>query len=232
MNSIFKASKYDSWFLSNINVLESEALLIKYMLEPNPGKVLSVGCGSGLFEYILRTRYGVIIQDCVEPSEDMAKVAENRGLNVRIGKAEELPFNDEVFDTVLLNGVLDYVNDDVKAIKEAYRVLKPGGHVIVADVIAEGAYGILYKLAELLGSWNDPYISRVKPPNPYPIEYIKQARWHTVDELMSLINNAGFIIVKIMQTLTKHPKYSNNSIEYPIDGYDRGDYVAIKAWKP
>ena len=79
MNSIFKASKYDSWFLSNINVLESEALLIKYMLEPNPGKVLSVGCGSGLFEYILRTRYGVIIQDCVEPSEDMAKVAENRG---------------------------------------------------------------------------------------------------------------------------------------------------------
>nr|WP_252901383.1 class I SAM-dependent methyltransferase [Vulcanisaeta sp. JCM 14467] len=88
---MFEASKYDSWFLRNQYVLESEALLLKYMLEPNPGRSLSVGCGSGLFEFILRTRYGVIISDCVEPSPAMAEVARARGLNVRIGYAENLP---------------------------------------------------------------------------------------------------------------------------------------------
>ncbi len=229
---MFEASRYDSWFLSNQYVLESEVLLIKYMLEPSPGKALSVGCGSGLFEFILRTRYGIKIEDCVEPSPDMAKVAEARGLRVKIGVAENLPFSDGEFDTVLLNGVLDYVTDDFKAVKEAYRVLKPGGHIIVADVIAEGSYGLLYKLAEALGSWDNPYIARVKPPNPYPIEHVRQARWHTVEEIMNLLKNAGFVIVKVAQTLTKHPRYSNEAIEYPIDGYDRGDYVAFKGWKP
>jgi ubiquinone/menaquinone biosynthesis C-methylase UbiE len=229
---MFEASKYDSWFLSNQYVLESEVLLIKYMLEPNPGRTLSVGCGSGLFEFILRTRYGIKIEDCVEPSPDMAKVAEARGLRVKIGVAETLPFSDGEFDTVLLNGVLDYVTDDVKAVKEAYRVLKSGGHIIVADVIAEGSYGLLYKLAETLGGWDNPYIARVKPPSPYSIEYVRQAKWHSVEEIMNLLRNVGFVIVKVAQTLTKHPKYSNNEIEYPVDGYDRGDYVAFKGWKP
>ncbi|MGC9137148.1 class I SAM-dependent methyltransferase [Caldivirga sp.] len=229
---MFEASKYDSWFLSNQYVLESEVLLIKYMLEPNPGRTLSVGCGSGLFEFILRTRYGIKIEDCVELSPDMAKVAEARGLRVKIGVAETLPFSDGEFDTVLLNGVLDYVTDDVKAVKEAYRVLKSGGHIIVADVIAEGSYGLLYKLAETLGGWDNPYIARVKPPSPYSIEYVRQAKWHSVEEIMNLLRNVGFVIVKVAQTLTKHPKYSNNEIEYPVDGYDRGDYVAFKGWKP
>lgn len=229
---MFEASKYDSWFLRNNYVLESEVLLLKYMLEPSPGRALSVGCGSGLFEFILRTRYGVVISDCVEPSPAMAEVARARGLNVRIGYAEELPFEDSTFDTVILNGVLDYVKDDVKAVREAHRVLKPGGHIVVADVIAEGSYGLLYKLAELLGSWDDPYIARVRPPNPYPIDYVRQARWHTVDEIRRLLEGAGFVIVKVAQTLTRHPRYSNESVEYPIDGYDRGDYVAFKGWKP
>ena len=70
---MFEASKYDSQFLSNPYALEPEALL-KYLLEP-PGRALSVGCGSGLFEFILRTRYNINVGECVEPSEDMARVA-------------------------------------------------------------------------------------------------------------------------------------------------------------
>jgi len=46
--SLFEASKYDSRFLSSPYALESEALLLKYFLEP-PGRALSFGCGPGLF---------------------------------------------------------------------------------------------------------------------------------------------------------------------------------------
>ena len=54
------AEKYDAWFLLNRNVLDSEVLLLKRCL-PNPGRALSVGCGSGLFEHLLRTEHHVEI---------------------------------------------------------------------------------------------------------------------------------------------------------------------------
>jgi len=208
------------------------AYLLKYLLEPSPGRALSVGCGSGLFEFILRTRHNINVGECVELSEDMARVARSRGLGVKVGRAEELLYGDAEFDTVILNGVLDYVDDDVKAVREASRVLRPGGHLVVADVIAEGSCGLLYKLAEALGSWDDKYIARVRPPSPYPLEYVRQARWHTVDEITGLLRGAGLVVVKVAQTPTRHPRYSNEAVEYPTDGFDRGDYVGFKAWKP
>ena len=80
MSSFDKFSeKYDTWFLNNRNVLMSELLLVEKMLR-GERKILSVGCGSGLFESLLRER-GIMIEDCVEPSE-MGKIAEARGLRV------------------------------------------------------------------------------------------------------------------------------------------------------
>ena len=46
------APAYDAWFLENRNVLYSEINLVAHVLK-NPGRTLSVGCGSGLFEMIL-----------------------------------------------------------------------------------------------------------------------------------------------------------------------------------
>lgn len=46
------APAYDAWFLENRNVLYSEINLVAHVLK-NPGRTLSVGCGSGLFETIL-----------------------------------------------------------------------------------------------------------------------------------------------------------------------------------
>jgi hypothetical protein len=55
------ADKYDSWFLKNRNVLESEVRMLARALG-EPGETLSVGCGSGLFESILQARYGIKIR--------------------------------------------------------------------------------------------------------------------------------------------------------------------------
>jgi hypothetical protein len=35
-----------------------------------------------------------------------------------------------------------------------------------------------------------------------------------------------------VQTLTRHPKYSNDSVEEPIKGYDKGDYIVVRGRKP
>ncbi|MHB0859261.1 MAG: class I SAM-dependent methyltransferase [Anaerolineae bacterium] len=97
---------------------------------PLEGKIiLDVGCGLGL--YVRRFRdftsqvYGVDV--------DAAKVQE-AGLtlpNIQLGSAEQLPYPDSFFDIVLSHEVLEHVDDDCAAVRDAYRVLKPGGRLVV-----------------------------------------------------------------------------------------------------
>ncbi len=225
------AEAYDGWFLKNRNVLESEVLLLERFLA-DPGRALSVGCGSGLFEYLLRSEHGVEITDGVEPSHGMARVAEKRGLRVKNGVAEELPYDEATFDTVILNGSPSYLSDLDRALREAHRVLKPGGRVVVADVPAESSYGLLYQLAAQLGSWNHPRLRGLAPEHPYPVELAAGANWRTTAEKEALLRAAGFADLEFAQTLTRHPRFSNDAVEEPVAGCDRGDYVAIRARRP
>ena len=224
------AAEYDSWFLQNRNVLQSEVELLAGALQ-NPGRTLSVGCGSGLFEMILRDSHDIDIHFGVEPAEGMAEIAMKRGMEVKIGPAETLPFDDDSFDTVLFNGTPSYIGDLKRAFQEASRVLRDGGHVVVADVPAESSYGTLYRLASLIGTWDDESLKAIAPAVPYPMEFAAAANWRTTQEKLDLLEEVGFSIVDTSQTLTRHPKFSDDASESPVPGYDRGDYVAVRAKK-
>lgn len=224
------AAEYDGWFMQNRNVLQSEVELLADALK-DPGRTLSVGCGSGLFEMILREGHDIEITFGVEPAEGMAAIAEKRGMEVQIGGAEKLPFDDESFDTVLFNGTPSYIPGLKEAFTEAYRVLRPGGHVVVADVPAESSYGTLYRLAAMVGDWSDPTLRDLAPETPYPMEFAAAANWRTTQEKLDLLSEVGFSGSETTQTLTLHPKFSNDGVETPVPGHDRGDYVAIRAAK-
>ena len=225
------AQEYDAWFLKNRIVLQSELLLLKRALG-TPGRTLSVGCGSGLFEHFLRTEHGVEIRFGVEPAEGMAQIAEKRGLTVKRASAENLPYPDAEFDTVLMNGIPSYVPDLEAAFREGFRVLKTGGHIVVLDVPAESSYGLLYRLAGIIGTWTDPHLKRVAPAHPYPVEFAAAANWRTTEEKAAMLRAVGFEDPQFLQTLTRHPKFTNDAVEEPSPGYDRGDYVSIRCRKP
>lgn len=224
------AETYDAWFLKNRNVLASELLLLRHFLTDS-GKTLSVGCGSGLFEERLRIEHGIEIGHGVEPAEGMAEIAKKRGLKVERGTAESLPHAPEEFDTVLLNGIPSYVNDLRMAFQEAHRVLRPGGHIVVVDVPAESSYGLLYRLAALVGTWEDESLARIAPPHPYPMEFAAAAIWRTTEEKADLLKDVGFVDLEFAQTLTRHPKFSDDTVEEPVEGFDQGDYVAVRGRK-
>ncbi len=224
------AEKYDKWFLANENVLKSEAALLAHFTG-NPGRALSVGCGSGLFEKILEKDYNIQIKEGIEPSKDMADIAIKRGMEVRVGTAEDTEFGIGIYDTVIFNGTPSYITDLEKAFMNAFKALKTGGKIVVLDVPKESSYALLYNLAKEIGTWDHPALVDVQPPNAYPIEFVSQANWRTTSEKIDLLKKCGFDAFEFAQTLTKHPLYSDNKFEEPVEGFDKGDYVAIRATK-
>ncbi len=224
------AEAYDAWFFDNMNLLNSEVNLVAHFLK-DAGDTFSVGCGSGLFESILKKDFGITIQYGLEPSDGMAEIARKRGMTVDVTTAEDADLRVEKYDTILFNGTPSYINDLQSVFHKAYSALRKGGKIVVIDVPKEGSYATMYNLAKTLETWDNPLLEGVHPKDPYPIEFVKVANWRTTAEKIEMLKAAGFKDFDYAQTLTKHPLYSNDVEEQPISGYDSGDYVAICAIK-
>jgi SAM-dependent methyltransferase len=91
--------------------------------------ILDVGCGIGVyvkrFHDFSQSVYGVDVD--TERVQEASKYLPN----IKQGSAEALPYNDGLFDIVLSHEVLEHVGDERKAVNEAFRVLKPGGRLVV-----------------------------------------------------------------------------------------------------
>ena len=102
--------------------------------------VLDVGCGAA---DVLAEIAGIVGHDGqavgVDASEQMLTAARARAeslgvsMDLRLGDAGSLPFDDETFDVVRCERTLQWVDDPTKAIAEFVRVLRPGGRVCVTD---------------------------------------------------------------------------------------------------
>ncbi len=118
------AEKYDARH-SNVRIeymRNTEGELIKKFAF---GKILDVGCGTGQ-----HLKYGSIGIDISLP---MLEEARKKGFKKIVqGSAEELPFKDESFDSVLCIFTVLNLCDYIKTIKEIYRVLKKNGIAIVS----------------------------------------------------------------------------------------------------
>jgi len=216
-----EAEDFDSWFDKNKAVFESEFLAEKELLD-NPENAVSIGVGSGLFASRLGIKYGV------EPASGMAELARKMGIEVKQGTAEDIPYPDERFDTVLMSTILSYVDDPQRAVEEAYRILKPGGHLVVSFLTREGSYAMLYDLAYLRGRHD----MEISPRYPYPVKFIKGTRWRSTGEVAGLLEKAGFTDLEYVQSLTRHPRYTDDEVEQPSRGYKSGDFVVVRGRKP
>jgi len=132
------AKEYDVWFDENELVYLSELEAVKSML-PDSGTGIEIGVGTGRFAAPLGIKLGL------EPSKSMASLARKRGIEVVEGMAESLPFEDSSFDFVLMVTVICFLNDVGKALSEAYRVLKPGGSIIIAFIDKNSTIGKMYE---------------------------------------------------------------------------------------
>ena len=101
---------------------------------PKGGKLLDIGCGTGLFveRYIGAGGTGIGL----DISKNMIEKARHRctTCDYAIGSGERIPFCDNTFDAVSSLLVFSYIKDPEKMLNEAFRVLKPGGKIAICTL--------------------------------------------------------------------------------------------------
>jgi ubiquinone/menaquinone biosynthesis C-methylase UbiE len=96
-----------------------------------------IGAGSGFMtEGLIRRGIQVIAVDQSETmlAEMKRKFIGLQGIDYRVGEAERLPISDETVDYVFANMFLHHVESPSTAIKEMFRILKPGGMMVITDL--------------------------------------------------------------------------------------------------
>ena len=120
------ARRCDEWYETGPGRLAFELqkqLLLKVWSPPSPQRLLVAGCGAGRFAHWF-ARQGHSVTG-IDPSEDALSLARGRlAGSVRLdrGFAEDLPYEDNEFDTVALIHSLEFVEDPEEALREACRV--------------------------------------------------------------------------------------------------------------
>ena len=223
------ADQYDEWFMKNDKLFTSELRLFLKVLGDIEGKrLLSVGCGSGLFESYI---------DCsnvegIEPSVDMGKIAEKRGVNViKYGTIEHVDLPENTYDIIYFNGSSSYMEDLTPVYEKSLKALVDGGKLILLDVPKESAFGLMYLLGKSLGTYDHPYLEGTMPELPYPLALASSGVWHSTEEKIEVLKDLGIKEFEFYQTLVKNPLYTNEEPEEVSEGYKSGGYVAIIAKK-
>ena len=105
-------------------------------LDPRENEwILDVACGSGTLSLKIAEKgckvYGIdISEDAIKSAKRLAERAKI-ACTFEVGNAENLPYADEYFDKIVCSSSLEHFKDEMKALKEIHRVLKPNGRVVL-----------------------------------------------------------------------------------------------------
>lgn len=177
------SEEYDSWYRSSKGrtILRSELPAVKSLLPKGQG--VEIGVGTGVFASGLGVGFGV------DPSMACLRLARKRGVKVVCGIGEALPFKDGSFDFALYAVTLCFLSDPKAALREAHRVLKPRGKIIVCFIPRNSPWGKFYL--------------RKKAARH---RFYRHANFCTLKEVDGMLRKAGFIPNAQACTLLQKPE--------------------------
>ena len=192
--------RYDNWFETHKNIYSSELKALQKALPGGNG--LEIGAGSGRFAQPLGVKVGT------DPSINMLRLAKKRGVEAVQGVGEALPFKDCTFDFVLIVVTLCFVEEPEYVLREACRVLRSGGMLIVGEINKGSSWGRLYE-------------AKRNKSNFYKI-----ATFYSSNDIIEMFDKVEIGYLESYQTLLQPPGVFEIE-EDPENGADRGGFVVI-----
>ena len=180
----------------------------RHMLDwlPKGGLLLDLGCGTGLF----MRRYGELGGTAIglDISRGMVTAAREQAgwFEYLVGNAEVLPFGDRNFDAVSCVLAFSYLENPGLMLREAFRVLKPGGCLAVSTLsrtVITSLVPALYRMGEKMES------DRIGVGD-------FGERYYTEEEMGRIFADAGFVDVR-----TKRCSFAHHSLKEPIFEFAR-----------
>ena len=102
---------------------------VMYLHPVKNGRLLDIGCGSGEFLERMQGRGWTVEGTELDPAA--VETAREKGLNVRQGTLHEQQYPDNYFDAITMSHVIEHVYDPLGEMRECYRILKPGGKLVM-----------------------------------------------------------------------------------------------------
>lgn len=202
------AKRYDAWYDKPFGkpAFNLEKACMESLLTNLKRPFLDVGVGTGRFAQALAIDYGIDV------STGVLKFAKQRGIMVVKGEGGGLPFVDSFFGAVLIIVTLCFVDEPVKVLKEASRVLEEDGAVILGLILKGSPWAGFYREKGEAGNI-----------------FYRIAKFYSFEELKAMSRKAGLKIVEVSSTMFQSPTENPLHFESPKSGYFKeAGFVAVK----
>ena len=184
---------------------ETCAAFLLPRLRPD-AEVLDVGCGSGTITTGLARRASRVVgldlsADVIDAAQANADEWGPSNISFEVGSVYELPWDDASFDVVYAHQVLQHLSDPVRALREARRVLRPGGLVAVRDSDYETM--IHAPVFPAIERWRDLY---------HQVAYAIGGEADAGRYLLSWAMEAGFTDIEATASTTAHADQEGRTV--------------------
>ena len=112
--------------------------LLDQALTAKTGRLLDVGCGDG--DLVLAAQERGWQAEGVDSDSMAANFARRRGANVQAGSVAGQRYEGGTFDSIVMSHVIEHVSDPIDTLRECYRILKPGGRLVLATPDIESQF--------------------------------------------------------------------------------------------